>query len=188
MSFKRLCVFCGANAGFSPVYRAEAEKTGRLLAERKIELVYGAGNIGLMGAVADAALAAGGTVIGVIEAFHQLGDQSNKNAMGNVMAGIAEALVATAVGLFVAIPAVVAFNWAQKKVGDIESNVNSMTRLVAAIIRFREREDRTMPGTSYNEELAQSGEHVVIEVPHHPRLPRDLDSGDTERSGFEAAG
>lgn len=66
MSFKRLCVFCGANAGFSPVYRAEAEKTGRLLAERKIELVYGAGNIGLMGAVADACLEAGGTVIGVI--------------------------------------------------------------------------------------------------------------------------
>jgi len=66
MSFKRLCVFCGANAGFSPVYRTEAEKTGRLLAARGIELVYGAGNIGLMGAVADACLAAGGSVIGVI--------------------------------------------------------------------------------------------------------------------------
>ncbi|MCK6389580.1 MAG: TIGR00730 family Rossman fold protein [Azonexus sp.] len=66
MALQRLCVFCGANAGFSPVYRAEAEKTGRLLAARGIELVYGAGNIGLMGAVADACLAAGGSVIGVI--------------------------------------------------------------------------------------------------------------------------
>jgi hypothetical protein len=63
---KRICVFCGSNAGQNPIYRAEAEKLGRLLAARGIELVYGAGNIGLMGAVADACLEAGGTVIGVI--------------------------------------------------------------------------------------------------------------------------
>ncbi len=63
---KRLCVFCGSNAGNNPVYRTAAEKLGRLLAARGIELVYGAGNIGLMGAVADACLEAGGTVIGVI--------------------------------------------------------------------------------------------------------------------------
>lgn len=63
---KRICVFCGSNAGHNPLYRSEAEKVGRLLAVRNIELVYGAGNIGLMGAVADACLAAGGTVIGVI--------------------------------------------------------------------------------------------------------------------------
>jgi len=63
---KRLCVFCGSNAGNNPVYRGEAEKLGRLLAARGIELVYGAGNIGLMGAIADACLDAGGTVIGVI--------------------------------------------------------------------------------------------------------------------------
>ena len=63
---KRICVFCGSNAGHDPRYRAEAQALGRLLATRGIELVYGAGNIGLMGAVADACLAAGGTVIGVI--------------------------------------------------------------------------------------------------------------------------
>lgn len=63
---KRICVFCGSNAGHDPRYRAEAEALGRLLAARGIELVYGAGNIGLMGAVADACLEAGGTVIGVI--------------------------------------------------------------------------------------------------------------------------
>src|SRR6185437_1256843 len=58
-----------------------------------------------------------GTVLGVIEAFHQLGDGANKAAMGNVMSGIAEALVATGVGLFVALPAVVAYNVAQKRIG-----------------------------------------------------------------------
>ena len=63
---KRICVFCGSNTGHNPIYRGEAEKLGQLLATRGIELVYGAGNIGLMGAVADACLAAGGTVIGVI--------------------------------------------------------------------------------------------------------------------------
>lgn len=63
---KRICVFCGSNAGHNPIYRAEAEKLGRLLAGRGIELVYGAGNVGLMGAVADACLDAGGKVIGII--------------------------------------------------------------------------------------------------------------------------
>lgn len=63
---KSICVFCGSNAGNQPIFRAEAEKFGRLLAARGIQLVYGGGNVGLMGAVADACLAAGGTVIGII--------------------------------------------------------------------------------------------------------------------------
>jgi len=63
---QRLCVFCGSNAGHDPRYRNAAEALGRLLAGRGIELVYGGGNVGLMGIVADACLAAGGTVIGVI--------------------------------------------------------------------------------------------------------------------------
>jgi uncharacterized protein (TIGR00730 family) len=63
---KRICVFCGANPGHNPLYRSEAEKLGRLLAARGIELVYGGGNVGLMGVVADACLAAGGSVTGVI--------------------------------------------------------------------------------------------------------------------------
>lgn len=63
---KRLCVFCGSNAGHDPAYRTAAEVVGRMLAARGIGLVYGGGNIGLMGAVADACLAAGGEAIGVI--------------------------------------------------------------------------------------------------------------------------
>jgi len=63
---KSLCVFCGSNAGHDPRYRAEAERLGKLLAARNIELIYGGGNIGLMGAVADACLTAGGSVVGVI--------------------------------------------------------------------------------------------------------------------------
>jgi uncharacterized protein (TIGR00730 family) len=63
---KRLCVFCGANAGRSPRYRAAAVGLGGLLAKSGIGLVYGGAAIGLMGALADAARDAGGEVIGVI--------------------------------------------------------------------------------------------------------------------------
>jgi biopolymer transport protein ExbB/TolQ len=74
-----------------------------------------------------------GTVLGVIIAFHALGDSGgNPNQMGGVMAGIAEALVATGVGLFVALPAVVAYNIIQKKIGDIENDANALVRLVSA--------------------------------------------------------
>jgi uncharacterized protein (TIGR00730 family) len=63
---KRICVFCGSSPGTRPEYAAAARATGRLLAERGIGLVYGGGKVGLMGEAADAALAAGGEVVGVI--------------------------------------------------------------------------------------------------------------------------
>ncbi|HMP03913.1 MAG TPA: TIGR00730 family Rossman fold protein [Gemmatales bacterium] len=63
---RRIAVFCGARVGQSEVYAAAARSCGRLLAERGVGLVFGGGHIGLMGVVADAALAAGGEAIGVI--------------------------------------------------------------------------------------------------------------------------
>ncbi len=61
-----LCVYCGSSTGTDARHREAAARLGRLLAERGIELVFGGGRIGLMGVIADAALAAGGRVIGVI--------------------------------------------------------------------------------------------------------------------------
>ena len=63
---KRLCVFCGANSGHDPRYGEAAAALGRGIAQAGLGLVYGGASIGLMGAVADAALAEGGEVIGVI--------------------------------------------------------------------------------------------------------------------------
>jgi uncharacterized protein (TIGR00730 family) len=63
---KRIVVFCGSSPGRGPGYVAAAQDLGRLLAARGIAVVYGGASIGLMGALADAALAAGGEVIGVI--------------------------------------------------------------------------------------------------------------------------
>ena len=63
---KRLCVYCGSNPGRDRVYIDAARNLGKLLAESGIGLVYGGASIGVMGAVADAALAGGAEVIGVI--------------------------------------------------------------------------------------------------------------------------
>jgi uncharacterized protein (TIGR00730 family) len=63
---KRVLVFCGSSPGARPEYAAAAAELGALLAERKLELVYGGASVGLMGAIADATLAAGGIAIGVI--------------------------------------------------------------------------------------------------------------------------
>jgi uncharacterized protein (TIGR00730 family) len=63
---KSLCVFCGSSAGRDEAYVETARQLGRLLAERGITLVYGGGAIGLMGACAEACLAAGGKVVGII--------------------------------------------------------------------------------------------------------------------------
>jgi biopolymer transport protein ExbB/TolQ len=76
-----------------------------------------------------------GTVIGVIQAFNQLGSGQDKAAMANVMVGIAEALVATGIGLFVAIPAVVAYNIFQRKVTDVEDNVSAVGKQLGALLR-----------------------------------------------------
>jgi uncharacterized protein (TIGR00730 family) len=65
-TIKRICVFCGSQAGSREVYSEQARALGRAMAERGIGLVYGGGGIGMMGAVADAVIEARGEVIGVI--------------------------------------------------------------------------------------------------------------------------
>jgi uncharacterized protein (TIGR00730 family) len=66
MATARVCVFCGARDGTHPAFRASAESLGRSLARRGLELIYGGASVGTMGALADAAIAAGGRVVGVI--------------------------------------------------------------------------------------------------------------------------
>src|SRR5512135_1687759 len=70
----RVCVFCGSSEGRRPAYRNAAAALGRVLATHNIGVVYGGGNVGLMGRLADAALAAGAQVVGVIPA-HLVGKE-----------------------------------------------------------------------------------------------------------------
>lgn len=96
--------------------------------ERGMNLLATLGNnapfIGLMG-----------TVIGVIISFQKLGQSQGANSMSSVMGGIAEALVSTGVGLFLALPAVVAYNMLSKKVETIDGNVQSITKHITAFIK-----------------------------------------------------
>ncbi|MGP6190177.1 MAG: TIGR00730 family Rossman fold protein [Vulcanimicrobiaceae bacterium] len=101
----RICVFCGSHEGNRPEFRETAKLVGRLLAERGLGIVYGGGRVGLMGALADAALAAGGRVIGVIpealaarevahrsvSELHVVGSMHERKAL---MAALADAFVA----------------------------------------------------------------------------------------------
>lgn len=66
MDIRSIAVFCGSHAGHNPLYAEHTKELGRLLAHAGISIIYGGGNIGLMGIVANAAMEAGGHVIGVI--------------------------------------------------------------------------------------------------------------------------
>lgn len=66
MNIQCICVYCGSSAGRQEAYGQQARHLGQLLAERSITLVYGGANVGLMRILADASLASGGSVIGVM--------------------------------------------------------------------------------------------------------------------------
>jgi biopolymer transport protein ExbB/biopolymer transport protein TolQ len=123
------------------------------LAAAKKELERGTNLLGTLGNNAPF-VGLFGTVLGVIEAFHQLSGGPAKAAMGNVMSGIAEALVATGVGLFVALPAVVAYNIAQKRIGEIETDALSLAKLVTAALHTPEAASTTT-----------SGERRIVDAP-----------------------
>lgn len=66
---KNICVFCGSSIGENLIYKQKAEELGKLIVDHGLRLVYGGGNIGLMGVIADSVLQYGGEVIGVIPEF-----------------------------------------------------------------------------------------------------------------------
>ncbi len=107
MKMKRICVFCGASNGTDPLYLERARQVGRTLARRGIALVYGGGSVGLMGAVADAALAAGGEAIGVIPKALQFRERVHANLTSlHVVASMHErkAKMAELAEAFIALP------------------------------------------------------------------------------------
>jgi uncharacterized protein (TIGR00730 family) len=121
---RSICVFCGSSPGADPAFAAAAKALGRTIAESGRTLVYGGGKVGLMGALADAALSAGGKVIGVIplalavkEVAHDgltemrvTADMHERKAM---MAELADAFVAMPGGLGTLEELFEAWTWAQ---------------------------------------------------------------------------
>jgi uncharacterized protein (TIGR00730 family) len=119
-----VCVFCGSNGGADPVYLDTAARVGRSLAERGMRLVYGGGKVGMMGAVAEGALQAGGEVVGVIpkqifdlEIGHEgLGDLRVVGSMHErkaLMAELADAFVALPGGIGTFEELFEVYTWAQ---------------------------------------------------------------------------
>ena len=105
-----VCVYCGSRHGARPAYTAAARELGRLIGERGWQLVYGGGKVGLMGEVADAVLAAGGRVVGVIpeslkrrevghDGLHELHVVPTMHRRKQMMAERADAFVALPGGI-----------------------------------------------------------------------------------------
>ncbi|MCG8528604.1 MAG: TIGR00730 family Rossman fold protein [Opitutales bacterium] len=110
MEIKNLCVYCGSSVGKNPVFKETAIEFGKHLAGEGIQLVYGGGNVGLMGAIADGCLEAGGTVTGVIpedllakelghKGIQNLEVVANMHERKHKMASLADAFVAMPGGI-----------------------------------------------------------------------------------------
>ncbi|KGF66813.1 lysine decarboxylase [Hoeflea sp. BAL378] len=80
---KSICVYCGSQQGRNPAYRAAAQVLGRAMAENGIDLVYGGGTKGIMGAVADAVMSAGGKAIGIIPEF-LMDKEASRHSLGQL--------------------------------------------------------------------------------------------------------
>jgi uncharacterized protein (TIGR00730 family) len=121
---KRVCIYCGSNSGFKSSFRAAAVEIGQLCARSGLGVVYGGGGVGLMGAVADAALAKGGEVIGIIpkllvekEKEHrgvtQLFEVETMHERKKMMFDLSDAFIALPGGIGTLEEIVEAFTWQQ---------------------------------------------------------------------------
>ena len=151
----RLCVFAGSAFGSRPEYRRAAEQLGRVMAARRLELVYGGAHIGLMGVLADAVLAGGGCVTGVIPetlvakeiAHTRLDDLRIVGSMHErkaTMASLVDGFIALPGGLGTLDETFEILTWAQlgihaKPIGvlDVESYWDGLRRLLAHAVTER---------------------------------------------------
>jgi uncharacterized protein (TIGR00730 family) len=155
----RLCVYAGSNPGRDPAYMASAAALGALLARRGIGVVYGGGKVGLMGALADAALAEGGEVVGVmprelidreightgLTGMHIVGSMHERKAM---MAELAEGFIALPGGAGTLEELIEMFTWLQlgfhrKPIGVL--NVHGYYDGLAALFDHATREQFVRP-------------------------------------------
>jgi len=115
-----------------------------------------------------------GTVLGIVTAFRELGNTQagSSSGMGNVMGGIAEALVATAIGILVALPAVIAYNVFQKKAVDVEDNAGALGNIVLASLAAESADSQATsgraPGGARKASEASRDEKVAAEPRRAP--------------------
>ena len=144
---RRVCVYCGSRPGVRPAYAAAAREVGRLLAEAGVGLVTGGGRVGLMGEVADAALAAGGEAIGVIpqalldrevghERMTRLVVVDTMHVRKATMANLADAFVALPGGLGTLEEIAEALTWVQLAIHDKPCGLLDVDGYYAPLVQF----------------------------------------------------
>lgn len=126
---RSLCVFCGSTHGLNPAFATATRELGQLLASRRIDVVYGGGNVGLMGVLADAVLDAGGRITGVIphalvarELAHQRLTESHvvhsMHERKALMAELSDAFVAVPGGIGTLEELIEVYTWSQLGIHD----------------------------------------------------------------------
>jgi len=144
---KSLCVYCGSSSGITPNYADAARKLAQALVERKIALVYGGGNVGLMGIIADEAMRLGGHVTGVIpkalvrkEVGHrqisELHVVENMHERKAMMADLAEGFIAMPGGIGTLEELFEVMTWAQLGFHDKPIGVLNVDGYYDALLAF----------------------------------------------------
>jgi uncharacterized protein (TIGR00730 family) len=168
-----VCVYAGSRRGRDPSFMQAAEALGRGLAERGMSLVYGGGNVGMMGAMADAALAAGGRVVGVIPRFLEARevrrtDLSEQHTVGSMherkakMAEISQAFVVLPGGLGTLDETFEILTWRQLRLHDNPILVADIGGYWENL--FRQIERAVGEGFVYAEEMRLFERHETIEA------------------------
>ncbi len=147
---KRICVFCGSSSGAKPEYAQAAKRLGSVLVERRLGLVYGGGNVGLMGQIANAVIEQGGEVIGVIprgllERRVALTGLSDLRVVGSmherkaVMAELADGFIALPGGLGTLEELFEVWTWAQLGLHQKPCGLLNICDYYTPLITFLER-------------------------------------------------
>jgi uncharacterized protein (TIGR00730 family) len=142
-----VCVFCGSSPGINPAYAAEAHHLGTAMAGRGIGLVYGGASVGLMGVVADATIAAGGTAAGVITeslAGHEIAHSSltdlhvvrTMHERKALMSELADAFVMLPGGFGTCEEFMESVTWAQLRIHDKRCGILNVARFFDHLLTF----------------------------------------------------
>jgi uncharacterized protein (TIGR00730 family) len=195
MTLRRVCVFAASSPGTEPEYAAAAAALGKELAAREMALVYGGARVGLMGVLADAVLAAGGVVTGVIpealvalevahESLSELRIVASMHERKQVMADLADAFVALPGGLGTLEELFEVLTWAQLGMHDKPCGILNVAGYYDALLAFLDRavRDRLVTPAHRGMLLVEQDPAALLErfaryAP--PRAPKWLDREET---------
>jgi uncharacterized protein (TIGR00730 family) len=183
-----ICVYCGSRHGLRPEYTAAAVQLGRAIGERGWQLVYGGGNVGLMGEVANAVLAAGGRVVGVIpeslekrevghRGLHELHVVPTMHLRKQMMAERADAFIALPGGIGTLEELYEVWTWRQLGYHDQPIGLLNTAGYYDALLQFMAH--------SVREGFLSAEQNAVVQVGNEPLALLDTLAAATQRSNAQ---